>query len=162
MASIDKHSLRQYADLVKERHEVQQKIEQLERQIPRLEEKIREIEAEGTVKDRVYGGEGGIQGFNIEGVAAPEYDKALRDLAYKKLLCEERKTKLKYLRLRIAETVNDVEDFIASIDDSHIRRIVNLRIVYGMTWGQVADKVGGGNTDMSVKKAYQRFMDRLD
>ncbi|MBR1631345.1 MAG: hypothetical protein IJ680_05770 [Paludibacteraceae bacterium] len=159
--TIDKEKLRQYADLVKERHEVQQKIESLEKQIPKLEAKIRDIEAEGTVKDRVYGGEGGIQGFNIEGVAAPEYDKAIRELAYKKLLCEERKTKLKYLRLRIAETVNEVEDFIASIDDSHIRRIVNLRVVYGMTWDQVAEKVGGGNTFMSVKKAYQRFLDQL-
>lgn len=159
--TINKEKLRQYADLVKERHEVQQKIESLEKQIPKLEAKIRDIEAEGTVKDRVYGGEGGIQGFNIEGVAAPEYDKALRELAYKKLLCEERKTKLKYLRLRIAETVNEVEDFIASIDDSHIRRIVNLRVVYGMTWDQVAEKVGGGNTYMSVKKAYQRFLDQL-
>ena len=56
------------------------------------------------------------------------------------------------------QKTNDVEEFIASIEDSRVRRIINLRFVEGLSWNQVADKIGGGNTDDSVRKVYERFM----
>ena len=62
--------------------------------------------------------------------------------------------------MELLETLNQVEEFIASIKDSHIRRIISLRIVDNLSWNKVADHIGGGNTEGSVKMAFQRFMEK--
>ena len=49
-------------------------------------------------------------------------------------------------------------DFISSIEDSQTRQIIFLRFIKGMTWGQVAIKVGGGNTDEGVRKRAVRYI----
>ena len=48
--------------------------------------------------------------------------------------------------------------FISSIEDSQTRQIIFLRFIKGMTWGQVAIKVGGGNTDEGVRKRAVRYI----
>ena len=62
--------------------------------------------------------------------------------------------------MRIASSVISIEQFIASIDDSYIRRIVDLRFVRNMSWNQVADRMGGGNTEDTVRMAFTRYMDK--
>jgi hypothetical protein len=142
--AVSKEILIQYADLQQEYKEVKEKIEKLEQQ-------IRKIEADGAVNDKVMGGEGGWQTFRIEGFPYPEYSR-------KKTLLYTRKATLTELEMELLETLNTVEEFITSITDSHIRRIVNLRVVEGLSWQKVADRVGG-NTEDSVKKAFYRFME---
>ena len=142
--AISKEILIQYSDLQQECKEVREKIEKLERQIAKIEE-------DGAVVDKVRGGEGGLQSFKIEGFPYPEYSR-------KKTLLYARKATLSEFEMELLETLNDVEEFIASISDSHIRRIVNLRVVDGLSWNKVADRIGGGNTEGSVKMAFQRFM----
>ena len=142
--AISKEILIQYSDLQQECKEVREKIEKLERQIAK-------IEADGAVVDKVRGGLGGLQSFKIEGFPYPEYSR-------KKTLLYARKATLSELEMELLETLNDVEKFIASISDSHIRRIVNLRVVDGLSWNEVARKIGG-NTEDSVKKAFYRFME---
>ena len=134
----------QYSDLQQECKEVREKIEKLERQIAK-------IEADGAVVDKVRGGLGGLQSFKIEGFPYPEYSR-------KETLLYARKATLSELEMELLETLNEVEEFIASISDSHIRRIVNLRIIDGLSWNEVARKIGG-NTEDSVKKAFYRFME---
>lgn len=51
-----------------------------------------------------------------------------------------------------------LEVYIASIDDSFIRQIFTLRFVNGLTWRQVARKMGGNNTTGSVKMIVRRFL----
>ena len=140
---ITKEILIQYADLQKESKEIRERIERLESQINR-------IESDGAVVDKVAGGDGGIQSFKIEGFPYPEYSR-------KKTLLYARKATLSELELEIIETLNEVESFIATVKDSHMRRIITLRVVDGLTWNQVADKIGG-NTEDSVRKAFERFM----
>lgn len=142
---ISKEILVQYADLQQEVKEIRGKIEKLEAQIDKIEQ-------EGSVKDKVMGGEGGWQPFQIEGFPYPEYSR-------KKTLLYARKATLSELEMELLETLNDVEGFISSIKDSHIRRIVNLRVVEGLSWQKVADRIGG-NTEGSVKMAFQRFMEQ--
>ena len=142
---VTKEILTQYADLQKECKEVREKIEKLEKQIAK-------IEADGSVVDKVSGGEGGFQSFKIEGFPYPEYIR-------KKTLLYARKATISELEMELLETLNEVEEFIASIKDSHIRRIVNLRIVDGLSWCEVARKIGG-NTEDSVRKAFERFMEK--
>ncbi len=141
---VSKEILIQYSDLQQECKEVREKIEKLERQIAK-------IEADGAVVDKVRGGLGGLQSFKIEGFPYPEYSR-------KKTLLYARKATLSELEMELLETLNEVEEFIASISDSHIRRIVNLRVIDGLSWNEVARKIGG-NTEDSVKKAFYRFME---
>lgn len=158
--AISKEVLVQYIDLQKEVKELRIKIEKLETRIPKLDKRIAEIEAGETVKDKVKGGLGGIQNFNIEGIPTKEYSDKKTELYIKKRLLAERKEMLSLLELDSMRQINQVEKFIKAIKDSHIRRIVSLRVVNGMSWNEVADSMGGGNTEGSVKMAFQRFMEQ--
>ena len=143
--AISKDVLIQYSDLQKECKEVREKIEKLEKQIDR-------IEKDGNVIDKVRGGDGGIQSFKIEGFPYPEYSR-------KKTLLYARKATLASLEMELMETLNQVEEFIARVDDSRMRRIITLRFIDNLSWNKVADRIGGNNTEDSVKKAFYRFME---
>lgn len=142
---ISKEILIQYSDLQEEVKEVRERIERTERQIAKIEE-------DGNVIDTVSGGGGGIQHFKIEGFPYPEYSR-------KKTLLYARKATLASLELELMEMLNQVEEFIASVDDSRMRRIITLRFIDNLSWNKVADKIGGNNTEDSVKKAFYRFME---
>lgn len=143
---VSKEILIQYSDLQEEIKEVRQRIDKTERQIER-------IEKEGAVCDKVMGGEGNLQSFKIEGFPYPEYSR-------KKTLLYSRKATLTSLEMELLETLNQVEEFIASVDDSRMRRIINLRFVENLSWNDVAKRIGGGNTDETVRKAFYRFMEK--
>lgn len=49
-------------------------------------------------------------------------------------------------------------DYINGIDDSLTRQILTLRHINGLTWNQVAESIGGGNNENSVKQTYHRFI----
>lgn len=143
---ISKEILTQYSDLQEEVKEVRNRIESTEKQIAKIEE-------EGNVIDTVCGGTGGIQHFKIEGFPYPEYSR-------KKSLLYVRKATLVNLELELTETLNQVEEFIAGVEDSRIRRIITLRVIENLSWNKVADRIGGGNTEDSVKKSFYRFMEK--
>lgn len=143
---VTKEILTQYTDLQQECKEVRGKIEKLERQIEK-------IERDGNVIDKVRGGDGGLQSFKIEGFPYPEYSR-------KKTLLYARKATLSELEMELLETLNEVETFIASVKDSHMRRIISLRVVDGLSWNEVADHIGGGNTEDSIRMSFNRFMEK--
>lgn len=154
--AISKHILNQYTDLQQEIVETKEKIKNLENQIEKLEKRIAEIEAGEIVKDKVRGGLGGIQSFTIEGIPTKEYQKKKMELYIKKELIENRKNTLKTLELEILRQLSEIEEFIKSLSDSYLRQIVTLRVIKGLTWLEVAEKVGGGNTEDSVRMMYNR------
>lgn len=143
---VTKEVLSQYVDLREEVKEVRLKIE-------RLEKDIQKIEKEGNVIDSVSGGEGGNQHFKIEGFPYPEYSR-------KKTLLYARKATLQLLEDDLLQKTNEVEEFISSIDDSRMRRIINLRFLENFSWNRVADYIGGGNTEDSTRKTFTRFMEK--
>ena len=158
---VSKSVLKQYIDLKAEADEIKEKISKLEKQIGDIEKRIKEIEEKSeTVKDKVMGGLGGIQGFKIEGIPMREYKKKKSDLMVKKLLLNQRKSTLEILEYQIIQQTNDVEEFIASIDDSRMRRIVNLRFIQNLSWNKVADRIGGGNTEDGIRMSFDRFMQK--
>lgn len=142
---ISKEILIQYSDLQEEVKEVRERIERTEKQIAKIEE-------DGNVIDTVSGGGGGIQHFKIEGFPYPEYSR-------KKTLLYARKATLASLELELMEMLNQVDEFITSVDDSRMRRIITLRFIENLSWNKVADRIGGNNTEDSVKKAFYRFME---
>lgn len=51
-----------------------------------------------------------------------------------------------------------IEDYIRSVEDYQMRLILSYRYVDLLTWAQTARKIGGGNTEDSVKKMCYRFL----
>lgn len=154
---VTRQMLTQYSDTRKEVKDIQDRIEKLEKRIPKLEKRISEIEDGETVKDKVYGGNGGLQGFVIEGVPLREYTDKKTELKIKRMLLSERKEMLGILELELLRQTNEIQRFINSIKDSHVRRIITLRVVDELSWNEVADRMGGMNTEDSVRKAFDRL-----
>ena len=155
---MTKENVVQYMSMKKEAIEIHSKIEKLDSDIEKIEKEIESIIEIGTVKDKVKGGMGGIQSFNIEGFPCGEYDKKRSKLLVKRILLSERKQKLDKLEYDVLKMTNEIEEFIASIQDSNVRRIINFRVINGLQWNQVADNMGGGNTEDSVRMAFDRFI----
>lgn len=155
---VTRQMLTQYSDTRKEVKEIQERIEKLENRIPKLEKRISEIEDGETVKDKVYGGNGGLQGFVVEGVPLREYTDKKTELKIKRMLLSERKEMLGILELELLRQTNEIQRFINSVKDSHVRRIITLRVVDELSWNEVADRMGGMNTEDSVRKAFERFV----
>lgn len=51
-----------------------------------------------------------------------------------------------------------LERYIADIPDSLTRQIFQLRFINGLTWLQIAESVGGNNTEASVKMTCYRYI----
>ena len=143
---ISKEILIQYSDLQEEVKEVRERIDKTEKQIAKIEE-------EGNVVDSVSGGNGGTQHFKIEGFPYPEYSR-------KKTLLYARKTTLASLEMELLETLNQVEEFIASIEDSRMRRIINFRFIDKLSWVQVANRLDSNSTADGVRMEFNRFMEQ--
>ena len=87
-----------------------------------------------------------ITGIDVEGhgVKAKRLQRRL----------ERRKEDLQDKRL-------EIDELIGEIDDSLTRQIITLRYVNGLTWGQVAAHIGGGNTADGVRKRCHRYLDNM-
>lgn len=157
---ITKKILGQYTDLMKEVEENRDKIKKIKNDIDRITTQIDKIEQGGTVKDKVKGGLGGIQNFNIEGFPSKEYNSKKTMLYTKKIMLNRRKALLEEQDCKIIELTSYLEEFMHNIDDSHIRRIVNLRYIEKLSWNEVANRIGGGNTEDSVRKMLERFLEK--
>lgn len=134
---ISKEILIQYSDLQEEVKEVRERIEKTEKQIAKIEE-------EGNVKDTVSGGSGGIQHFVIDGFPYPEYSR-------KKTLLYSRKATLTSLEMELLELTNQVEEYIANIDDSKMRRILTMRFIDNLSFEQIGKIMGYDRTSISKK-----------
>ena len=51
-----------------------------------------------------------------------------------------------------------IEDFINTIDDDVTRLIFKFRILYGYSWSEVANTLGGYNTKGSVRSRYMNYL----
>lgn len=151
---LDRDILIQYADMKEEIKDLRRRIHDLERQIER-------IEKEGTVKDTVSGGMGGIQHYQIEGIPIPEYNRAKMLLRARKAMLEEKETEL-------LEMVNQVEEYIATIKKSELRIMFRLYYIDGMTWTQVAHRMNQmfpkrriAYTEDNCRKRNARFFEEI-
>lgn len=143
---ISREILIQYSDLQEEVKEVRERIDKTEKQIAKIED-------DGNVVDSVCGGSGGIQHFKIEGFPYPEYSR-------KKTLLYARKATLASLEMELLETLNQVEEFIASVEDSRMRRIINFRFIDKLSWVQVANRLDSNSTADGVRMEFNRFMEQ--
>ena len=142
---LGKELLSQYADL-------QAEIEDLQRRIIKTESQIERIRVGGTVLDSVRGTrkDGTIGNIRIEGFPVDDWDEKLDRLhQYKLQLYRSKK--------RAVDLVSEVEQYINSIEDCRMRRIIRYRFIDKLSWNAVADKMGGNVTGESVRKNFERF-----
>lgn len=141
---MDKSILIQYSDLVEEVKDLRRRIQKNQDDIDKLE----------TVSDSVKGTrrDGTIGNISITGFPYPRYYK-LKDTLYKRqrLLTEKKE--------ELLELINQVDDYINSIKDSRIRRIMRYRYIDDLNWVQVARKIGKKATADSCRKAHDRFFE---
>lgn len=149
---MGKNVLIQYTDMIEEVKDIRKRILQTEKQISRIEE-------EGTVKDTVSGGMGGIQHFVVEGMPVPE-------LSRKRLLLNKRKAMLIEKENELLELMNQAEEYINSIEKSELRIMFRLYYIDNLTWVQVAHRLNSifpkrriAYTEDSCRMKNKRFFD---
>lgn len=143
---MEKHILEQYMDMQKEQKD-------LEQRKVRVQARIRQLEKE-QVTDTVSCGKKGKKSLGIkkvQGFPAKEYEKKKIALRYYNMQLELADKKLLTL-------LNQVEEYIQSIPESRIRRIFRYKHLDGLTWIQVAHRMGPPHTADSCRMAHDRFL----
>lgn len=69
--------------------------------------------------------------------------------------------RIAYLKDTIATEEKDISSWISSIDDPLTQQLFRLRYLCGLKWAEVAQTVGGRNTEVGVKAACDRYMKRI-
>ena len=142
-----KHILLQFVDLLQEKEEIYKRIE-------RLNKRLERINAEGNVRDAVKGGNGGMQTFHIEGFPVADEDEA-------KYLLNKNIRLLKQREHDISEKIIEVEEYLNTINDSRMRRMITKRYIEGKNWKVVAYEMGKHYTVDSCKKQMERFLEKI-
>lgn len=57
---------------------------------------------------------------------------------------------------------NRLERYIMGIDDALLRQIFTYRFINGLPWRQVADSIGGGNTEDGVRMMCNRYIKAMN
>lgn len=96
------------------------------------------------------GGVGGIQNYKVTGFTYPKYSRA-------KSLFYARKAILETLEFDCLEMINTAEQFIASLKDARMRRLLNLRYIEDLNRIQVVCKMGGKHTAEGCRKVVERY-----
>ena len=146
---MDKDILVQYTDLQEEIRDIRRRAERARGQMERLE-------TEGTVLDAVKGTrqDGTFGSIRIEGFPYADYEKRRRSLQSYLL-------KLADMEEKLLELTNQAEEYINSIEDSRMRRIAQYRIMDGLSWYEVADRMGGKATSEGCRKYFERFFEKF-
>lgn len=148
MEKEDKHILEQYTDMRAEERD-------LVRRIQSLDAKILNMEIEGyIVADSVTCGKKGKKPLGtktVRGFPIPDYQK-------KKERMKTLKLQLQLADEKLLEMTNAVEEYIQSITDSRIRRIMRYRYLDDLSWTQVAHRMGGKHTAEGCRSAHDRWM----
>lgn len=155
--AVTKKILEQYSSMLTEKKEVENSIANLESQISKIQAILVSIENGESVKDKVRGGNGGLQSFVIEGIPTAEYSRKKTEYQAKMLRLNERQATLEMLESDLENILNEVEKYILTLKDSRIRLIIRYKYIQNLSWAQVAKKIGGNNTEEGVKSAFHRF-----
>ena len=137
---MDKQILYQYIDAC-------ELVKETEQEIERIRRRRREI-----VTDKVRGSSYDFPfvqiSCTIHGIPYDVQDQEMLDR--KERILEERKAAAEAIKLQ-------VEEWMVTVPP-RMQRIIRYKVFEGMTWAQVAQRMGRKATADSVKKEFQRFM----
>ena len=115
----------------------------LNKEIKMWQRELDAIECKSLIKGQVLTG----MPFG-SGISDPTFNIVAEREKYRKII-EGKLAEVQVLRRKIIE-------YIDSIDDSLLRQIIFFRNVSCMSWNQVANEIGGNNTENSVRMMYNR------
>ena len=142
-----RHILEQYTALQDEQKD-------LIRRIQSLDARLLNIETNVIVSDTVSRGKKGLQSLGVVRIEGfPSQDYTRRKQALKKL-----KETLSRKSDELLEMLNDVEEYMDSIDDGEIRALIRYRYIDGMSWRDVGKAVHM-NEDAASKKL-ERYLQK--
>ena len=127
--------------------------EQLE-QYTSIKEEIKELEAEldkrkSPVSDIVTG--------SMEDNPYTQHSVTIRGLSSDTYSLD---FKLTYKKIQLERQRSEIENFLDSVQDSKIRRIIRLKYIEGKTWPQIARKTDKHISGDSVRKIVERFLEK--
>lgn len=137
---MDKSILYQYIDAC-------ELVRETEREIQRLKQRRREIVTD-KVKGSSYDFPFGEISYTIHGV--PYEEQELELLEAREKLLEERRAAAEAIKIQVETWLNTVPP--------RMQRIIRYKVFEGLTWNEVAARMGRKATVDSVKKGFQRFM----
>lgn len=139
---MDKHILDQYIDACA-------LIEETKKDIQKLRQKKRTViqtNVSGSNPEHPYN----PQHFKIQGTTFTLREDS--QLRMEEKLLEKRKEDAEKIKIQVEEWMNTIP--------VRMQRIIRYRVFKGMTWQQVAKKMGRKATEISLKKEYQRFFEK--
>lgn len=139
---MDKHILDQYIDACA-------LIEETKKDIQKLRQKKRTViqtNVSGSNPEHPYN----PQHFKIQGTTFTFREDS--QLRMEEKLLEKRKEDAEKIKIQVEEWMNTIP--------VRMQRIIRYRVFKGMTWQQVAKKMGRKATEISLKKEYQRFFEK--
>ena len=158
--AVTREILNQYISERKEIEELREKIGLIRTKIKKLEEKIYKIEKMHIVEKDNSVLDIKNQGFLIEEDYFKEWDEAKIEVELKKRMIYQMESLLMTSETQLLLRETQTEQFICSINDSLTRRIMRFRVIDGLKWREVAQKIGGNNTEDGVRAIYNRFMSK--
>lgn len=120
----------------------------IEKEITLLQERIEELETEAARVTPI------LTGLPGKGSGGDRIGAVVEQII-------EEKEKLDAALQQRQEERRKAMRFINSIADSQLRTIFVLRFVAGKSWNEVADYIGGGNTEKSVWVRAYRYLKKL-
>jgi len=128
--------------------QLDKEIDDIDRQIHNLKNKIYRTNnyVGDTVRDYSIEAKGKI--VIIRGYNHKRYEKKMEDL-----IDQMAEAKVNYL-----DELAKLQDDIKGIDDSEIRRIIRLKFVEGLSWPNVAKRMGPYATEDSVRMKLDRYI----
>lgn len=146
--NLRKDILVQYCDLQQEAKDIRKRIEKTQARLNR-------IQKGGTVLDSVSGtrADGTIGSIRIERFPFGDFNKQWEHL-------NRYAESLSAAEAKLLEQTAEVEQYIRTIEDSRMRRIIQYRVIDGLSWYEVADRIGGKATSESCRKYFERFLEK--
>lgn len=120
-------------------------IKDLDAEIADIEKKIKEL------RDKATSTTAKLTGMPNGGGVGDKVGKYATEIARYTEFLEDAKAR-KVARSR------EIHEYIERADDVQTRRIMFLRFIERKQWQQVADAIGGYNTDESVRKRCERYV----
>ena len=137
---MDKSILYQYIDAC-------ELVKDTEREIERIGRRKREIVTD-KVKMSDYEFPFGQISYTIHGIPCDGQEQ--KKLDQQEALLKKRKAAAEVIKLQVEEWMETIP--------MRMQRIIRYKIFEGMTWKEVAEKMGRKNTENGIKKEFERFM----
>lgn len=122
-------------------------IKDTEREIERIRNRRQEVVTD-KVKGSSYDFPFGQVSYVIRGIPYDTQDQT--ELDRQEHILKERKAAAEVIKLQVEEWLSTVPP--------RMQRIIRYKVFEGMTWAQVAVRMGRKNTENGLKKEFERFM----